>query len=311
MKLYLPALAGLRAFEAAARHRSFTKAAQELNVTPAAVSQLVRHLEDQVGNKLFTRTTRSLDLTERGRAAWPHMRDAFDRLHAGTREMRSAPGPDMITVGVTPSFGSRWLLPRLVDFHASHPGVAVRLDARDELVDFKRDDVDLAIRQGRGVYRGLTSELLMADVAIVVCAPALLAEVDHEDPLELLARKPLIHVDWQMSEDAAPTWTRWAERHGAPGLQLSGGLRFSIEDFAVRAAISGMGVALVTKAFVADDLVSGRLVRALPDRYDMPAAFHHFLVYPAPSPAKRHAVMVFRDWLFEQDGACPKPDPRA
>lgn len=304
MKPYLPALGALRAFEAAARHLSFTKAAHELNVTPAAVSQLVRQLEEQVGNKLFIRTTRSLELTERGRAAWPHLRDAFDRLHAGARELRNAPGPDMITVSVTPSFGSCWLMPRLIDFHGLYPGISVRLDARDELCDFKRDDVDIAIRQGRGRYKGLTSELLMSDVALVVCAPALLDGRASQAPQRLLKQKTLLHVDWQIAADAAPTWARWAEYHDVEGVKLSGGLRFSIEDLAVRAAISGLGIALVTKAFVADDLAARRLVRALPEKYDMPTAFHHYLVYPTPSPEKRERLRLFRDWVLRQAADC-------
>ncbi|MGD9919854.1 MAG: transcriptional regulator GcvA [Pseudorhodoplanes sp.] len=300
MKPHLPPLGALRAFEAAARHLSFTKAAQELNVTPAAVSQLVRQLEEQVGNKLFVRTTRSLQLTERGRTAWPHLRDAFDRLHAGARELRNAPGPDMITVSVTPSLGSCWLMPRLMDFHALYPGISVRLDARDELCDFKRDDVDIAIRQGRGHYKGLTSELLMSDVALIVCSPTALNGRSSQAPQRLLKQRTLLHVDWQMAEDAAPTWARWAEYHGVEDVKLSGGLRFSIEDHAVRAAISGLGVALVTKAFVADDLASGRLVRALSENYDMPTAFHHYLVYPKPSSEKRKRVGLFRDWILRQ-----------
>jgi LysR family glycine cleavage system transcriptional activator len=300
MKPPLPPLGALRVFEVAARHLSFTKAAHELNVTPAAVSQLVRQLEKQVGNKLFIRTTRSLQLTERGRAAWPHLRDAFDHLHAGARELQSAPGPEMITVSVTPSFGSCWLMPRLMNFHSLYPGISVRLDARDELCDFKRDDVDIAIRQGRGHYKGLTSELLMSDMALVVCSPATLDGRSSLAPQRLLKQKTLLHVDWQIAADAAPTWARWAEYHGIEDVKLSGGLRFSIEDLAVRAAISGMGVALVTKAFVADDLASGRLVRALPEKYDMPTAFHHYLVYPTPSSQKRKRLRLFRDWILQQ-----------
>lgn len=303
MKPYLPALSGLRAFEAAARHLSFTKAAAELNVTPAAISQLIRQLEDQVGNKLFSRTTRSLELTERGRAALPHLRDAFDKLHAGARELRGELGRDMITVSVNPSFGSSWLLPRLVDFHAAHPGISVRVDARDELADFQRDDVDIAIRQGRGNYKGLTSELLISDVALLVCSPTLLAGGKALKAPQNLAGKTLLHVDWQIEAEAAPTWERWAGYHGVEGLDLSGGLRFSLEDMAVRAAISGMGVALVTRAYVSDDLAAGRLVRALPSKFDMPSVFHHFVVYPPLTKDKRKKVVLFRDWLFQQVSA--------
>jgi LysR family glycine cleavage system transcriptional activator len=300
MKPYLPALSSLRAFEAAARHLSFTKAAIELNVTPAAISQLIRQLEDQVGNKLFTRTTRSLDLTERGRAALPHLRDAFDRLHAGARELRGELGRHMITVSVNPSFGSSWLLPRLVEFQAAHPGISVRVDARDELVDFQRDDVDIAIRQGRGEYKGLTSELLIEDLALCVCAPTFLPGGKALNSPKDLAGKTLLHVDWQIEAAAAPTWERWAGHHQVMGLNLSGGLRFSLEDMAVRAAISGMGVAMVTRAYVYDDLAAGRLIRALPRKFDMPTAFHHYVVYPPMTKDKRRKVGMFRDWLFIQ-----------
>ena len=299
MKKPLPALSGLRAFEAAARHLSFTKAAAELNVTPAAISQLIRQLEEQVGSTLFARTTRALDLTEPARAALPYLREAFDQLYAGARELRGDSGRNMITVSVTPSFGSCWLLSRLKKFHTAHPGVAVRIDAREELVDFQRDDVDIAIRQGRGTYKGLKSDLLISDVALVVCAPQFLPDGKSFKTPQSLAGKTLLHVDWQIAGDAAPSWSRWARYHKAEGLDLSGGLRFGMEDMAVRAALAGMGVALVTKAFISDDLSAGRLVRALPRRYDMPTVFHHFLVYPQINE-KRRKVSLFRDWLLQQ-----------
>ena len=300
MKPGLPPLSALRAFEAAARCLSFSKAAAELGVTPAAISQLIRQLEQHVGSKLFVRSTRSIHLTERGRAAWPHFRDAFDQLHGGARLLYGDSGKSTITVSVSPSFGSCWLLPRLGTFHAAHPDISVRVDAREELADFSRDEVDIAIRQGRGRYKGLKSELLLKDVALLVCAPKLLPGGRPFEKPEALAGKSLIHVDWTLSPDAAPTWQRWAAFHGVKGLKLAGGLRFSLEDMAVRAAIAGMGVALVTVAFVADDLKAGRLVRALAQKYDMPAAFQHFLVYPPLQTSKRHTLKLFRAWLLDQ-----------
>lgn len=300
MKTALPALSGLRAFEAAARHLSFTKAAAELNVTPAAVSHLVRQLEEQVGAKVFARTTRSLALTERGRAAWPYLRDAFDRLHAGAQELRGRDGRQMITVSVSPAFGSCWLLPRLGAFHAAHPDISVRVDAREDLTDFSRDDVDIAIRHGRGQYKGLKSDLLISDVALVVCAPRLLPDGKPFKSPRLMAGKTLLHVDWQIEADAAPTWARWGRHYKVDALDFFGGLRFSTEDLAVRAALGGLGIAMVTKAFVSDDLAAGRLVRALPGRFDMPAVFHHYLVYPPLTVEMRRRIGTFRDWLLSQ-----------
>lgn len=141
---------------------------------------------------------------------------------------------------------------------------------------------------------------LVPVVALVVCAPAFLDGRAAWTPQRLLRQKTLLHVDWQVAADAAPTWERWAEYHGVGGVSLSGGLRFSIEDLAVRAAISALGFALVTQAFVASDLASKRLVRALPERFDMPTEFHHYLVYPAPSPEKRKGVRSFREWALQQ-----------
>lgn len=300
MRPSLPPLTALRAFEAAARHLSFTKAAAELGVTPAAVSQLVRQLEDHLGCKLFARSTRSIRLTERGRAAWPHFRDGFDAIHAGTRTLLDSGERNTITVSVGPSFGSCWLLPRLHAFRAAYPRISVRLDAREGLADFTRDDVDIAIRNGAGHYKGLESELLLKDVAFVVCAPALL---DGGKPFRhpsALKDKTLIHVDWQVSQDAAPSWARWTAHHRVRGLDVTGGLRFSLEEMAVRAAIAGMGYAMLTEAFVADELAAGRLRRALPQSFDMPTAFQHFLVYPKSHTEKYRTVALFRAWLLEQ-----------
>lgn len=303
----LPSLKGLRAFEAAARHQSFAKAAGELGVTPAAISQQIRQLEDVLGIALFSRTTRSLALTERARAAVPFLKDGFDGLEAAARELRKDSGKNTVTVSVTSSFGSCWLLPRLESFRRAHPDITVHLDARSGLSDFASDGVDLAIRQGRGSYQGLKSERLISDVALVVCNPALLDGKNVlGSPLEM-AGKPLLHVEWQMESAAAPTWLRWIGHHAIDGLDTSPGMRFSMEEFAVRAAIAGMGFALVTKAFVSDDLANGQLARALPRKFDMPTEFHHYVVYPPQPGGQPGKVMKFRDWLFEEVASSSEP----
>jgi LysR family glycine cleavage system transcriptional activator len=300
MNKMLPPLNGLRAFEAAARLQSFKQAAEELNVTPAAISQQIRQLEQHLGAALFVRTTRALELSPRGRRAFPLVKEAFDRLHAAAREMRGAPEEDVLTVSLTATFGTCWLLPRLERFRRAHPEFNVRIDASSRFADFRSDGVDIAIRCGRGTYEGLTSELLMSDVAFVACSPRLL---DGGRPLngpEELAGRDLLHVDWIMEAEAQPSWARWKRHHGITGLDVEGGMRFTMEDMGIRAAIAGMGFSMVTRAFVIDDLAEGRLVRALPERYDMPTVFHHYVVYPPLRNGRPQKVAMFRDWLIEE-----------
>ncbi len=300
---YLPPLNALRAFEAAARLQSFKEAAGELHVTPAAISQQIRLLEDHLDAKLFIRTTRSLALSERGAAAFPLLREAFDSLHAAAKQLRGSPSDKAITVSVNPSFGSLWLLPRLERFNQAHPDIPVRVESTNAFADFQRGQVDIAIRQGRGNYPGLACDLLIADFALVVCSPHLLEKNTPLTSPDQLAGRPLLHVDWPMEKGAAPSWDRWRVHHKLDALDLSQGTRFSMEDLAVRAAMAGMGFALATYAFVANDLIEGRLVRALPPAFDMPTVFHHFVVYPPLQKGRPEKVAVFRDWLLAETRA--------
>ncbi len=301
MKRNLPSLTGLRAFEAAARHMSFARAARELNVTPAAISQQIRQLEVGLGVKLFIRTTRSLKLSEQGQAASPFLRDGFDSLEKAARELSREDVDNTITVSVNPSFGSCWLLPRLENFRSAHPQFSIRVDARYDQCDFEKDGVDIAIREGRGTYPGLKSELLISDFVLVVCSHRLLNGKKYLKAPKELARKTLLHVDWLMEAESAPSWSRWVKFHSIDGLDVSGGLRFSLEEMAIRAAIAGMGFALVTHTFVFDDLAADRLVRALPSNYDMATEFNHYLVHPPLQENNRSKkTVLFRNWLLEE-----------
>ncbi len=289
-------LNSLRAFEAAARHTNFADAADELGVTPAAVSQHIQKLEAIIGTSLFARTTRSVVLTNRARQILPLVSEGFESLDLAMKELMTTRQRNVVTISATPSFASCWLLPRLEKFRQAHPVITVHVDARSDHVDFQRDSVDLAVRQGTGKYVGLKSELLIPDRALVVCHPRLME--DDSAPLkpEDLGRHTLLHVDWKMKARAAPTWQRWGEFHRNQGLNFEGGMRFSMEEHAVKAAVAGMGFALATQAFIADDLAAGRLVRALPENYDMPTVFHHYLVSPKAEDERR-SVRKIRDWL--------------
>ncbi len=296
MKNPLPPLNSLRAFEAAARHLSFRQAADELNVTPAAVSQQIKQLEATLGVQLFIRTTRALALSEAAQAALPAIRSGFDSLHDGVRSLQAHHDPGVLTVSVSPSFGMRWLLPRLERFRDTHPDYQVRIDATNRLADFSRGSVDVALRYGKGDYGSLTSELLISDIAFPVCNPRLVAPPHRlKEPADL-KDQALLHVDWVMESDSAPTWTRWLEFAGITGIDTSRGIRFSMDDMAVSAAISGLGVVVAARAFVVADLAAGRLIKPFSSDLDMPTTFHHYAVYPAQK-ARQPKVKAFLEWI--------------
>lgn len=299
MSRRIPPLNGLRAFEATARHLSFTKAAEELHVTPAAVSQQVKALEDYVGTPLFRRLTRALRLTEAGQAVLPVLTEGFDKLAEADRILREREDEHLLTVSVAPSFGAKWLVPRLDRFHRAYPEYDIRIDATDRRVDFKEENVDIALRYGRGHYPGLVSECLLPEFAIPVCSPAL---ADGEPPIrtpEDLRHHTLLHVQWMMEDEAAPNWRMWLRAAGVDNVPTDRGPRFSLETMAVQAAIEGQGVALVSAALVADDLAKGRLVRPFPDAVNQATQFCYYVVYPE-AYLDHPKVAAFRAWVMEE-----------
>jgi LysR family glycine cleavage system transcriptional activator len=301
MSRHLPPLNSLRAFEAAARHLSLKKAAEELHVTPAAISHQVRALEEYIGVPLFRRLARALRLTEAGQAGLPLLREGFDKLAEAVGAMRAGERVDILTVSVAPSFGAKWLIPRLDRFRAAHPEFDVRIDASYTLVNFAADGVDVALRFGRGVYRNMRSDCLMAEVSLPVCSPRLL---ERGPPLlrpEDLRLHTLLHVQWRIEDDAAPSWRMWLRAAGVEGVDAERGPRFSIEGMALEAAIAGQGVALASAALVEVDLKAGRLVRPFPPSASQATAFSYYLVYPE-AKADDPKVMAFRDWVLGEVG---------
>lgn len=295
----LPPLNALRAFEAAARHLSFSKAAEELHVTPAAVSHQVKGLEDLLGVQLFRRLTRAIRLTEAGQAALPVLREAFDRLADGVALMRAETKDKVVTVSLEPSLAAKWLVPRLDRFRMANPDIEVRVDANEKPVDFRRDDVDLAIRYGTGKYPGLEVDRLLSEEIFPVCSPSLL---DGAKPLarpDDLRHHRLLHVEWNQDDLMAPSWRKWLLAAGLKDIDVARGSVFSMMTLAIQAAIDGQGVALASSVLVADDLASGRLVVPFDlGRRDL-LDFAYYLVVPkrtAPLPK----VAAFKAWLFEE-----------
>ncbi|MEM1383531.1 MAG: transcriptional regulator GcvA [Pseudomonadota bacterium] len=303
----LPPLNALRAFEAAGRHLSFTKAAAELNVTPAAVSHQVKALEELLGTPLFRRLTRALRLTEAGQAALPALGQGFDKLATAVEQMRAHAGGGMLTVSVSPSFGALWLVPRLERFRCKHPEIEIRLDGTDRRVDVARGEADMALRYGPGGYEGVRVDKLFDQINTPVCSPELL---NGEKPLgrpDDLRHHTLLHVDWK---DAEASWRMWLLAAGLPNVDATVGPRFTMETMAVQAALAGHGVALVGDRLVSDHLATGRLIRPFDPSLSTRLSFAYYLL-SANDGAELPKVAAFRDWLLEE--ARPEleqgPDP--
>ena len=295
--LPLPPLNALRAFEAAARHLSFSRAAAELNVTPAAVSHQVKALEEYLGTPLFRRLTRAVVLTEAGQAGVPALRQGFAKLGEAADLLRADETAGALTVSVAPSFGAKWLVPRLDRFAAAHPDIDIRIDASMAPADFARDGIDVAVRFGHGVYPGLHVEKLFDEEVVPVCTPALCKGPPALHEPADLRRHTLIHIALRGRDQTWPDWPMWLRSAGVEGIDATRGPRFSVDSMAVQAALEGQGVALVNSALVADDLAAGRLVKAF--ELAMPVSFSYYIVCPEFT-AERPKVAAFRAWIVDQ-----------
>ena len=287
----LPPLNGLRAFEAAARHLSFTRAAEELNVTQAAISHQVKALEARLGIQLFRRQNRRLFLTDEGQAYFPALRDALDQIDAATARLQARDRAGALTVSCMPSFAAAWLVRRLGRFRAAHPDIDVRIDPTERLVDFARDGADMAIRYGRGAWAGTEAVRFMTEDVFPMCSPALL---DGPHPLREpadLGHHTLLHDDFQTD------WRRWLLAAGVVGVDPSRGPSFTDSSMVLQAAVDGQGIALGRSALAADDLAAGRLVQ--PFAFTLPIEFAYYVIYP-DSHGERPKIAAFRDWILAE-----------
>jgi LysR family glycine cleavage system transcriptional activator len=251
----LPTLNALKAFEAAARHGSFTRAAEELCVTQGAVSHQVKALELELGLKLFNRERQRLVITDAGREYLTVLRDAFDRIAVGTDRLLQRQSSGVLTVSTSPDFAAKWLVNRLGRFAEEYPDIDLRVSATLQHVDFAREDVDLAVRHGDGNWPGLEVARLSAEHLFAVCSPKLLiGRARLTKPADVL-KFPLLHVDDRKD------WTRWLEAAGVIGAELSHGPVLNRASMVIDAAIDGQGVALARTTLAATDLINGRLVR--------------------------------------------------
>ena len=289
----LPPLNPLRAFEVAARHSSFTKAADELFVTPSAVSHQVKTLEEHLGMALFIREAKALTLTAAGRAYLPAVQEAFRVLTDATRQL-SAELAQVLRVDIPPTFAVKWLIPRLDRFVKAHPEIDIRVSTNSSPPDFARDTYDVAIRFGSGYYPDLHSEMCLAVNVFPVCSPGLL-QCEHplREPADL-KHQTLLHDASTYSNGSNPHWSAWLKHAGALDVDASRGLSFTPSHLVIDAAIDGLGVALAKDSWVEQDLRAGRLVR--PFGVALPVESAYFMVFPKHR-AGDVRIATFVDWV--------------
>jgi LysR family transcriptional regulator, glycine cleavage system transcriptional activator len=296
MSRRLPPLNALRAFEAAARHLSFTRAADELHVTQTAISHQIKALEERLGVRLFRRLPRGLLLTEEAQRYLPPIRDAFDQIAAATEQLGAGGSSGRLTVSVLPSFAAKWLVPRLGRFRATHPDLDLRISASSQLVDFARDDVDTAIRMGAGRYPGLRVDRLFGERMVPVCAPKLLTGARPLRRPQDLREHVLLH------DDDHTGWQLWLELAEVEGVDPTRGPIFTDSAMVVQAAAEGQGVAIARRVLAAGDLAAGRLVQ--PFEVSLPHDLAYYLVSPEAT-AEQPRIRAFRAWLLAEAQADP------
>lgn len=294
----MPPFLSVRVFEAAARLKSFARAAEELGITAGAVSQHIRVLEEFAGQPLFRRLGRGVELTEAGQAAFSHASSAMAEMLQAGRAMRASWRGRRISLSTPPSFASKWLIPRLGRFQESYPEIEVRLSADMSLVDFAGSDIDFAIRYGAGGYDGLYCERLMTESVIVVTSPSFLQSHAPLTSASDLLNLPLIHDDSPERDPTCPTWSMWFAARGLRREDAERGLRFNQSSLAIEAAAAGKGLVLAKRQLALRDLANGSLVAPL-DESHAPVSFAYWLVWPRGRRFET-AQKLFLEWLREQ-----------
>lgn len=294
----IPPLNPLRAFEAAARHLSFTRAAEEMCVTPSAVSHQVKVLEDNLGITLFVRDTKSLVLTSAGKAYLPGVQEAFRQLVQATYRVQRERQVPALKVNLPPTFAVKWLMPRMGRFMARHPDIDLRVSTSKNISDFTRDDVDVEVRYGRGDYPGLHAELCLPVEVSPVCSPALLQGPVPLASVDDLRHHTLLHDDSTYDDVSNPDWATWLAHAGASGIDTSRGPSFWPSHLVINAAILGLGVALAKRNWFSDDIAEGRLVEPFPE-LALPVQFAYYLVYPEER-VEDARIQAFMTWVREE-----------
>lgn len=286
----LPPLNALKAFEAAARYESFTRAAEELCVTQGAVSHQVKALEAELRVKLFNRERQRLIITESGREYLTVVRDAFDRIAVGTERLLQRQSAGVLTVSASPDFAAKWLVHRLDRFAEAHPSIDLRISATMHHVDFAREEIDLAVRHGDGNWTGLDVVRLCSEELFAVCSPKLLSGRKVCEPADLL-KFPLLHLDDRKH------WSRWLEAAGVVAADVSRGPVLNRASMLIDAAVDGQGIALARTTLAAWDLINGRLVKPFSLALRLPKGY--WIVCPQAT-STLPKIKACREWLLAE-----------
>lgn len=297
----LPPLNALKAFEVAGRHMSFSRAAEELHVTPAAISHQIKALETDLGVKLFRRLNRSLQLTEAGQACLPGLRSAFETMVSAVGRVRDKEDWNILTISAPPAFGARWLVPRIVDFRTANPQIQVRIDPAIRSMDPVRDSVDVAIEFSQGHYSGRSvqrsAQRLFGQDVFPVCSPELL---DGKNPLTTpddLRGHTLIHFDAPMDDPGWPNWETWLRANNVDRLDPNKGPHFTSPNFTTQALLAGHGVALMAELVVESELATGTLVKPFDISY--PGDLSYWALATSVD-SEDDPVTLFWNWLTRE-----------
>lgn len=301
----LPPLTALRAFVATARHLSFTRAADELHVTSAAIGQQIRLLEDHLGQPLFLRNRGQLHLTDAGQTLMPGLTDAFDRVLEAVARLSGNADTAPIRVSVAPSFASKWLVPRLADLRQSAPGLDVLVDASARFADLGSDETDCVIRYGTGAYPGLVVDRLFSEAVVPICSPQFAEEHGLYRGPNALFGVPLLHEDGPERDASCPDWNAWLKVADVSWRHNDNGVRLNQSSLVIDAAIAGQGIGLGKLRLVEADLAAGRLVS--PFGEPQPVEFSYFFA-ATPSKARLSRVTLFREWLQAQAALTRSPE---
>jgi LysR family transcriptional regulator, glycine cleavage system transcriptional activator len=297
---FIPGTRALRTLVAAGRHLNFTRAADELGLTPAAVSHQIKEIEDQLGAPLFFRTGRTLRLTEAGTIFFAAAEDAIANLsRAASRIHKLSRGNAILRISVPTELATKWLMLRLEQFRKAHPTIDLRFDISHQTRDFELDDIDIAIRFGTGRFEGMRTDRLFGNVIVPVCSPRLIAASEPlNEPRDLL-QHTLAHIEWSGQGITWPNWRMWMTAAGINDFDDARVLTFSSSSDAIEAAITGVAIALADYAIVANDLAEGRLVQPFSLGIRTPEQFAYFLVYPEKSAADPR-IVAFREWVLSE-----------
>ena len=293
----IPPLNSLRAFESAGRLLSFSKAADELNVTTGAISQQIRGLEEFLAIKLFKRRNRSIVLTDPGQVFLPLLSEGFASISVAVDTVRKSECDEPLTITAPPSFVAKWLIPRLAKFQNLYPEIEVRIDASSQLVDFVRDDIDVGIRFGDGKYPELESIYLFSFDLIPVCSPKLLTEGRGLRDLSDIRHHTLLHDDDRNIDPSWPDWAMWLASAGVDDVDANRGMRFNQGEMLIGAALEGQGIALVGSVMAAGEIESGRLVQPFETRLPVRLSFH---LVTSAQKAHNPKVGEFRQWILQE-----------